>query len=214
MIKRIATSILTLGLVACASQPSSKRLVSTTTKEPTKKIDPSKVEETPLNLSPVPLEIARNNFIRDTATKYNLDPIWIEKTLAQAQFKDAIVAAMSRPAEQVKPWNEYRSMFIAQARIDGGRQFLASHKIQLKKSKLLQAYQQNSSSQLLVSKAAMVLAPGNTAYWTRYTHSPLNTRAAATQTNSNAKYNVNYFFAMNSPNYSHSVKKKTWISPH
>ncbi len=24
----------------------------------------------------------------------------------------------------------------------------------------------------------MVLAPGNTAYWTRYTHSPLNTRAA------------------------------------
>ncbi|AIC10737.1 lytic murein transglycosylase B [Xylella fastidiosa] len=133
MIKRIATSILTLGLVACASQPSSKRLVSTTTTEPTKKIDPSKVEETPLDLSPVPFEIARNNFISDTATKYNLDPIWIEKTLAQAQFKDAIVAAMSRPAEQVKPWNEYRSMFIAQARIDGGRQFLASHKIQLKK---------------------------------------------------------------------------------
>ncbi|AXI83682.1 lytic murein transglycosylase B [Xylella taiwanensis] len=133
MIKRLITSILTLGLVACASQPSSKRPASPTPTEPTKTTEPPKVTEPPLDLSPVPFEIARTNFIRDTATKYGLDPRWIEATLAQAQIKDGILAAMSRPAEQVKPWSEYRLMFVNQQRIDSGRKFLASHKMQLKR---------------------------------------------------------------------------------
>ncbi|HHW4679530.1 MAG TPA: lytic murein transglycosylase B [Xylella sp.] len=132
MIKRLTTSILTLGLVACASQPSSKRPTNPTTTEPTKNTEPPKVVEPPLDLSPVPFEIARANFVRDTAIKYRLDPTWIESTLAQAKFKDEILAATSRPAEQVKPWSEYRSMFITQTRIDSGRKFLASHKTQLK----------------------------------------------------------------------------------
>ncbi|MEE7547042.1 lytic murein transglycosylase B [Xanthomonas sp. Kuri4-1] len=85
----------------------------------------------PVDLAPVPFETARANFVRDTAARYGLDPARIEATLAQAQFKDAIVAAMSRPAERVKPWNEYRPMFITQARIDGGRAFLAQHRAEL-----------------------------------------------------------------------------------
>ncbi|WP_257998298.1 lytic murein transglycosylase B, partial [Xanthomonas arboricola] len=85
----------------------------------------------PVDLTPVPFEIARANFVRDTAAKYGIDAAQIEAVLAQAQFKDAIVTAMSRPAERVKPWNEYRPMFITQARIDGGRKFLAEHRAEL-----------------------------------------------------------------------------------
>ncbi|WP_267118361.1 lytic murein transglycosylase B, partial [Xanthomonas sacchari] len=84
-------------------------------------------------LTPVPFEVARANFVRDTAARYGIDPAQIEATLAQAQFKDAIVAAMSRPAERVKPWSEYRPMFISQARIDGGRAFLATHRDELQR---------------------------------------------------------------------------------
>ncbi|WP_022970675.1 lytic murein transglycosylase B, partial [Xanthomonas maliensis] len=87
----------------------------------------------PVDLTPVPFEIARANFVRETAAKYGIDPAQIEAVLAQAQFKDAIVSAMSRPAERVKPWNEYRPMFITQARIDGGRAFLAEHRAELAK---------------------------------------------------------------------------------
>jgi membrane-bound lytic murein transglycosylase B len=62
----------------------------------------------------------------DTAKRYGLKPEQISSVLDQAQVRQPIIAAMSRPAERVKPWNEYRPMFISKARIDGGRAFLAS----------------------------------------------------------------------------------------
>lgn len=142
MIRRTLTCLLTLGLVACATQP------SLPTPPPAASAPPAKPPSTPVapasaaaeapalppvDLTPVPFEIARANFVRDTAAKYGIDAAQIEAVLAQAQFKDAIVTAMSRPAERVKPWNEYRPMFITQARIDGGRKFLAEHRAELSK---------------------------------------------------------------------------------
>ncbi|WP_123769936.1 lytic murein transglycosylase B [Vulcaniibacterium tengchongense] len=79
---------------------------------------------------PMPLEQARAAFVRDTAAQYGLDPAYIESVLARAQIRDSIVAAMSRPAE-AKPWRDYRPIFITQARIDGGRAFLAEHRARL-----------------------------------------------------------------------------------
>jgi membrane-bound lytic murein transglycosylase B len=46
--------------------------------------------------------------------------------LEEAAYKESIIAAMTRPAE-AKPWHKYRPIFITQARIDGGRQFMAEH---------------------------------------------------------------------------------------
>lgn len=46
--------------------------------------------------------------------------------LEEATFKESIIAAMTRPAE-AKPWYKYRPIFITQARIDGGRRFMAEH---------------------------------------------------------------------------------------
>jgi membrane-bound lytic murein transglycosylase B len=48
------------------------------------------------------------------------------EVLEQAAYKESIIAAMTRPAE-AKPWYKYRPIFITQARIDGGRRFMAEH---------------------------------------------------------------------------------------
>ena len=75
-------------------------------------------EVPPEALAPVDFPTARAQFVRDTAAKYGIAPAEIEATLAKAQFLDSVVAAMSRPAERVKPWSEYRVGFLTQARID------------------------------------------------------------------------------------------------
>ncbi len=145
MTRRLLACLITFGLVACATQPQSPSprpeaatqpagtpAVAATPALPAEAAPEAAAPTAPpVDLTPVPFETARANFVRDTAARYGIDPAVIEATLAQAQFKDTIVAAMSRPAERVKPWNEYRPMFISQARIDGGRAFLAQHRDEL-----------------------------------------------------------------------------------
>ncbi|WP_434031073.1 lytic murein transglycosylase B [[Pseudomonas] boreopolis] len=136
MIRPALICLTSLTLAACASQakppsPPPAPVVSGRPAAVPAEAAPEAPALPPVDLTPVPFETARANFVRDTAAKYGIDPATIEATLAQAQFKDAIVAAMSRPAERVKPWSEYRPIFISQARIDGGRRFLAQHRDEL-----------------------------------------------------------------------------------
>ncbi|GAB2510400.1 lytic murein transglycosylase B [Lysobacter humi (ex Lee et al. 2017)] len=81
----------------------------------------------PPPLPRMPFEQARAQFVRDTARATGLDPAVIEATLAKAQKRDSIIAAMSRPAE-AKPWRDYRPIFMTDARINGGRAFMAEHR--------------------------------------------------------------------------------------
>ncbi len=142
MIRRSLACMLTLGLVACATQPPSPSPTPQASGAPNKPVNAAQgpaeaapeataSSAAPVDLTPVPFEVARANFVRDTARRYGIPAAQIEATLAQAQVRDPIIAAMSRPAERVKPWNEYRPMFISQARIDGGRRFLAEHRDEL-----------------------------------------------------------------------------------
>ena len=48
--------------------------------------------------------------------------------LSVAKHQESIVKAMSRPAEKVKPWYEYRKHFISDRRISGGVKFWQEHK--------------------------------------------------------------------------------------
>jgi len=134
--------MLTLGLVACATQPQTPSPTPQASGVPVTPAPGSKgpaeaapeaagANAAPVDLTPVPFEVARANFVRDTAARYGIPAAQIEATLAQAQIRDPIIAAMSRPAERVKPWNEYRPMFISQARIEGGKKFLAQHRDEL-----------------------------------------------------------------------------------
>ncbi|KIP79433.1 murein transglycosylase [Stenotrophomonas maltophilia] len=143
MIRRTLACMLTLGLVACATQPSSPPPPSQATVAPHKPAsgqnkgpaeaapESAASSAPPVDLTPVPFETARANFIRDTAAAHGLDPAYIARVLDQAQVRQPIITAMSRPAERVKPWNEYRPIFISQARIDGGKKFLAEHRDEL-----------------------------------------------------------------------------------
>jgi membrane-bound lytic murein transglycosylase B len=67
-------------------------------------------------------------FAAEVATRHHLERSWILELLAQAEFKDAIVDAMNRPAEKVRPWFEYRRSFITEKRIREGREFYAAHR--------------------------------------------------------------------------------------
>ena len=69
----------------------------------------------------------RTEFARETEKRYGIPAAQIEAVLAQAQMRDAIVKAMSRPAE-AKPWRDYRPIFIQPKRTDDGRAFLARHR--------------------------------------------------------------------------------------
>ncbi|MBN8793495.1 MAG: lytic murein transglycosylase B [Stenotrophomonas nitritireducens] len=140
MIRRVLVCCLTLGMVACATQPQAPAPAPQAAEKPigtgaapAEAAPERKPGLPPVDLTPVPFETARANFVRDTAARYRLDPAYIESMLAQAQIREPIIAAMSRPAERVKPWNEYRPMFISQARIDGGRKFLAAHRAELQR---------------------------------------------------------------------------------
>jgi membrane-bound lytic murein transglycosylase B len=67
-------------------------------------------------------------FVDYTAQAYNVAPQRIRDALAQAEYKQNIIDAISRPAEGVKPWRDYRVIFLNDARIEGGRAFYAQHR--------------------------------------------------------------------------------------
>ncbi|SKC73023.1 lytic murein transglycosylase B [Pseudoxanthomonas indica] len=137
MIRRVLVCLLTLGLVACATppQPSTPAAPAASSK-PKSPAGQTPAEGSVERVADLPAGVppqedfatARAAFIRDTAARFSIDPMYIDAVLAQAQFRDDVIALMSRPAERVKPWSEYRPNFITTTRIDGGRAFLARHR--------------------------------------------------------------------------------------
>ena len=81
--------------------------------------------------APVPEPTLRAAFLAEAKEKYGLSAEEVEGWLAQAQYRQSIVDALSRPAEAVRPWKTYRPIFITDRRIGDGRAFLARHRTQL-----------------------------------------------------------------------------------
>ena len=75
-------------------------------------------QEHPLALEFVDRMVAEHGFDRQSL----LD------LLARAERKQSIIDAMNRPAEKVKPWKEYRKIFIQEKRIDLGAEFWRRHR--------------------------------------------------------------------------------------
>jgi membrane-bound lytic murein transglycosylase B len=59
-------------------------------------------------------------FVDEMVSKYQFDRTALTALLAQAQKKQAILDAISRPAEKMKTWHEYRDIFITESRITHG----------------------------------------------------------------------------------------------
>ena len=128
MIRRALICTMTLGLAACASQPQKPSPPQAQTAPATPAETSVEAVRGPVDLTRKPLAQARAEFGRDTAARFGIDAAHIESTLAQAQYRDDVVALMSKPAERVKPWSEYRPRLVTDARIAGGKAFLARHR--------------------------------------------------------------------------------------
>jgi len=63
-----------------------------------------------------------DEFVNRAAAEFELPEAEVRALLMEAEYKQSIVDAISRPAEG-KPWHEYRKIFLTSKRIDGGVKF-------------------------------------------------------------------------------------------
>lgn len=66
-------------------------------------------------------------FVEEMRLEYGFDAEHVRQLLAQAERRDSILEAISRPAERVRPWHEYRKIFITDKRIADGAAFWNEH---------------------------------------------------------------------------------------
>ena len=66
-------------------------------------------------------------FIDELTSENDFDQSYVESILADSVVQQSILDAMSRPAERVMPWHEYRAIFITPKRINAGVEFYAEH---------------------------------------------------------------------------------------
>ncbi|KAB8314741.1 lytic murein transglycosylase B [Tolypothrix campylonemoides VB511288] len=129
--RRACIGALTVLLAACATRspspaPAPPTQAPATTPPPSAVNPPASSTVLPLP-DAATLAAARAAFVRDTSARFDIPAADIERVLAQATLRESIVNAMARPAE-AKPWRDYRPIFITDARIRGGREFLAAHR--------------------------------------------------------------------------------------
>ncbi|HXQ63475.1 MAG TPA: lytic murein transglycosylase B, partial [Steroidobacteraceae bacterium] len=70
-------------------------------------------------------------FVDEVVLHHHLKRAWVLKVLAAAQLRPAVIEAITRPAEHVRPWFEYRALFLTEQRIREGREFYATHQAEL-----------------------------------------------------------------------------------
>lgn len=73
-------------------------------------------------------------FIEEASGAHGFDRKQLESLLAQAETKQAILDAISRPAERVVPWFEYRERFLTSKRIMEGTDFYVAHRQTLQRA--------------------------------------------------------------------------------
>lgn len=67
--------------------------------------------------------LERDTFIEKIVETHNLDRSQLTRVLSNADINERVLEAISRPAERVLPWHEYRQIFLNDARISGGVEF-------------------------------------------------------------------------------------------
>ncbi len=70
-------------------------------------------------------------FTEEMRRKHDFDKAWLEGVIADAASQPRIIELMSRPAEAVMPWHEYRDHFLTADRIAAGVEFWIEHRAEL-----------------------------------------------------------------------------------
>lgn len=70
-------------------------------------------------------------FMAELAAKDGFQTQYLNTVFSGIESKQAIIDAMTRPAEKVKPWFEYRAIFLTPRRISSGVDFFREHATEL-----------------------------------------------------------------------------------
>lgn len=97
--------------------------------------------EQPEQTPPVQTEYERQVLIEDFITEmvrdHGFTPTPLRSALEQAEKKQSILDAISRPAEKTLEWKDYRKIFITEQRIAGGVRFMRKHRAVLERAELV-----------------------------------------------------------------------------
>lgn len=73
------------------------------------------------------------DFVERVALEQQLDAATVRSILGLARIQPQIIEAISRPAERVRPWHEYRKIFMTEERISAGAEFWREHREQIER---------------------------------------------------------------------------------
>jgi len=74
-------------------------------------------------------------FVEATAAANKMAPLDIYRLLAKAEPQPKIIELITKPAEKVSPWYEYRKNFLTEQRVTEGMQFMLDHRARLEKAR-------------------------------------------------------------------------------
>ncbi len=74
-------------------------------------------------------------FVEATAKANQMEPLDVYRLLAKAEPQPRIIELISKPAEKVSPWYEYRKNFMTEQRISEGARFMVEHRARLEKAR-------------------------------------------------------------------------------
>ena len=72
-------------------------------------------------------------FIDKMVNEHSYDRDKLESVLSEAESKESILEAISRPAERTLEWHEYRDIFLKRERIEAGAAFWKEHEADLER---------------------------------------------------------------------------------
>jgi membrane-bound lytic murein transglycosylase B len=73
-------------------------------------------------------------FVRELARRHGLEESELKRVFERAQRLDPVLEAISRPAERVRTWEEYRALLITERRIAEGVDFWKKHRRTLERA--------------------------------------------------------------------------------
>lgn len=75
----------------------------------------------------------RRLFVERMVTDHDFERAAVEDMLSSAVLDERVLTAISRPAERVAPWYDYRKIFVTEQRINGGVEFWRRHADELER---------------------------------------------------------------------------------
>lgn len=73
-------------------------------------------------------------FVQELVQESNFDEAWLLQLFSQAEYKQSIIDAISRPAEKTLSWAEYQDIFLTSTRTSRGKTFMKKNEKALQRA--------------------------------------------------------------------------------